>query len=395
VRLLYYIPGPTFGGAHNQVVRLADPLRAAGIEPVVLLPDQPGDAFERLGAAGVEVYRMELHRLRATTRLRTHWDLVATFRRQVAKLGEFLDRQRIDAVQVHGVTSLDGALAARSRDLPLIWQILDTRAPRALRLLTSPLIARYADAVLVTGTTVAAQYPGLAKLGDRVVPYYPPVNAGDFAPPTAAARAAARTVLGVAEDAVLVGDLGNLNPQKGHQFVVEAVGRVRQRHSADLRVRGGSATGHEAYARSVEDLATRHGMAGRIVGNLEPGLTPAGFLSALDVFVVGSEPRSEGVPTAIIEAMLTGLPVVASRVGGIEEVVREGQTGFCVRARDVDAMADRIVRLIADSDLRRTMGERARSLALAEFSLEACVEAHLRAYRAAAEQHRGRSPRAS
>lgn len=387
MRFLFYIPGPTYGGAHNQVVRLAAAFRARDIEPVVLLPDQPGDAFDRLQRAGIEVHRMRLHRLRATTDLRTHRDLVTTFRQQIRALGRFLEDQRIDAVQLHGVTSLDGALAASRAGLPLVWQILDTRAPRPLRLLTAPMVARYADAVLVTGSVVADQYPGLARLGERVVPYYPPVDLDEFVPPSGDQRAAAREILQVPSDAVLIGDLGNLNPQKGHQYVVEAVGRVRRTLAAELRVRGGNATGHEAYAASIERLAQENGMSGPTVGNLEPGLPPAAFMRALDIFVVGSEPRSEGVPTAIIEAMSTGLPVVATRVGGVEEVVRDGRTGYVVTSRDVDAMAERLGRLVGDSELRRRMGERGRALAQDEFSLERCVDAHMKAYRLALSRH--------
>jgi glycosyltransferase involved in cell wall biosynthesis len=234
-------------------------------------------------------------------------------------------------------------------------------------------------------------YPGLDKLRERLVPYYPPVSGEEFAPPAPAVRQAVRERLGVAEDEILVGDLGNLNAQKGHQYVVEAVGRARLRlPEVTLRVRGGRATGHEDYQRSVEDLAASYGLPGNTVGSLPDGMNSAAFLSALDLFAVGSEPRSEGVPTAIIEAMLTGVPVVASDVGGVAEAVRHGETGFCVPPRNPAAMSDRLSQLAEDPELRFTMAKRSREVALAELSLESCVEAHRRAYAAAIEHRQGR-----
>jgi glycosyltransferase involved in cell wall biosynthesis len=394
MRILYYIPGPTYGGAHNQVVRLAASLRAAGYDPVALLPDEPGDGYDRLVAAGIETYRATLHRPRATRRLSTNWAVIRSFAPQVAMLERFLREKRIDLIQLHGVLSVDGALAARRRGLPIVWQILDTRAPRAVRMVTAPLVLRYADSVLVTGTTVGSLYPGLQRLGDRLVPYYPPVSALEFAPPSPAARSAARARLGVGPDEVLVGDLGNLNAQKGHQYVVEAVGRLRHRQpQVTLRVRGGRAPGHEQYQRSVEQLAASYGLPADTVGSLADGMDSAMFLSALDLFAVGSEPRSEGVPTAIIEAMLTGVPVVATDVGGIAEAVRDGETGYCVPPRDAAALSDRLGALVSDPTLRASMGERARAVAAAELSLESCVEAHLHAYSAAVEHHRERRAR--
>jgi glycosyltransferase involved in cell wall biosynthesis len=169
------------------------------------------------------------------------------------------------------------------------------------------------------------------------------------------------------------------------------VGRLRRRlPQVTLRVRGGRAAGHERYEAGVVELADSYGLPSGTVGQLADGMHSAAFLSALDLFAVGSEPRSEGVPTVIIEAMLTGVPVVASDVGGVAEAVRDAETGFCVPPRDVAAMGDRLERLVADPDLRRTMGERSRAVAAAELSLEACIEAHLRAYRAAVEHGRGR-----
>ena len=91
------------------------------------------------------------------------------------------------------------------------------------------------------------------------------------------------------------------------------------------------------------------------------------ILAASDVFVLPS--RWEGLPLTVIEAMMAGLPVVASRVGGVPELVEEGVTGFLVPSGDLQALARALQRLVEDDELRRSMGEAGRRRALERFTL--------------------------
>jgi glycosyltransferase involved in cell wall biosynthesis len=104
-----------------------------------------------------------------------------------------------------------------------------------------------------------------------------------------------------------------------------------------------------------------------------------GILGRADVFVLAS--RSEGLPLSILEAMAAGLPVVASRVGGVPEAVVEGKTGFLVPAGDAAALAEALRRLVADPELRLRLGQAARERAQATFAIERFREAHLGLYR--------------
>ena len=88
----------------------------------------------------------------------------------------------------------------------------------------------------------------------------------------------------------------------------------------------------------------------------------------MDVFVLPS--YSEGVSLALLEAMAAGLPVIASRVGGLPEVVTDGENGLLVPPRDADALAAALTRLLADPSLARQLGENARGYVREHFSLE-------------------------
>jgi glycosyltransferase involved in cell wall biosynthesis len=103
------------------------------------------------------------------------------------------------------------------------------------------------------------------------------------------------------------------------------------------------------------------------------------LLATADVFVLSS--HSEGLPLSILEAMATGLPVVASNVGGVSEVVVEGDTGLLVPPGDAQSLAAAIERLLEDPVLRRRLGEAGRIRAAEHFDLAAVHEAHLDLYR--------------
>jgi glycosyltransferase involved in cell wall biosynthesis len=103
-----------------------------------------------------------------------------------------------------------------------------------------------------------------------------------------------------------------------------------------------------------------------------------------DIFVLAS--RSEGMPLSVLEAMAAGLPVVASAVGGVPELVVSGETGLLVRPDDMDALADALRTVLSDAALRRSMGDSGRARAEQLFDLPAFRTAHVQLYREALDR---------
>jgi glycosyltransferase involved in cell wall biosynthesis len=98
----------------------------------------------------------------------------------------------------------------------------------------------------------------------------------------------------------------------------------------------------------------------------------AQFYAAFDALILPS--ANEGTPVSAIEALAGGRPVVATDVGGVPDVVRDGIDGFLVEPGDVDAMADRLARLAADADLRRRMGEAGADSVRERYAVERLLE---------------------
>ncbi len=166
-------------------------------------------------------------------------------------------------------------------------------------------------------------------------------------------------------DGIVLVAVGRLNAQKGFDILLQALRRLA---GVRLVIAGGGEE-HDALKRQ----AARLGVSDRLQIT---GWTDhvRDVLSQGDIFVLPS--RSEGFPLAIIEAMLAGLPVVASRVGGVPESVRDGETGILVPKDDPERLASALQRLIDDPDLRVSMGRRGRLVAT-QFTDERMAGAYL------------------
>ena len=171
---------------------------------------------------------------------------------------------------------------------------------------------------------------------------------------------------------------------------VSALCRIcRRRHSAASPTRRAS-TSH-ARARSpssdvsavivgdgperaaLEALAAELGVSDRllITGWQDE---PRSYLSSIDVYCLPS--RFEGFPLAVVEAMLAGLPIVASDVGSVSEAIRDGETGQLVPPEDPAALAGAIRKLLDDRELAQRLGERAQALAMEQFTAERMARAY-------------------
>jgi glycosyltransferase involved in cell wall biosynthesis len=108
------------------------------------------------------------------------------------------------------------------------------------------------------------------------------------------------------------------------------------------------------------------------------GRVPDPWIVPPDVYVHPSE--QDGLPLALLEAMARGLPVVASRIAGIPEVVRDGENGYLVPPGDAQTLARRIAELIADRERAQRLGGAARTTVLADWGIERTVDGHIQLY---------------
>lgn len=181
-----------------------------------------------------------------------------------------------------------------------------------------------------------------------------------------------RRSLGIAPGEFVIGFIGRLEEQKGIQYLLEAVKELNNSFT-HLKI---IIAGDGALRKSLEEHARASALNNIVFLGYQRD-TPK-LYSAFDVFVLPS--LFEGLPVSAIEAMAAGCPVVATRVGGVAEVVEHEVTGLLVEPGNSGQLAEALQRLITQPDLCKQMGGKGRERAKQEFSVERMIERTERVY---------------
>ncbi len=346
VRVMHIVYSLQPGGMEFGVVKLVNGLDRRRIGSSIC-STRPGE-LKALVAAGIPVF--ELQR-RDGNDLRLLWQLYRLFR-----------RERPDVVHTHGWGTLfEGLTAARLAHVPVVVHgehgTLQLHGHRRW-------LQRggwsWANQVLSVSSRLSERMAG--ETGFPLQSIQTIRNGVDLMRFGRTGRAAARVTLGLGDDDVVIGTVGRLVPVKDHVSLVEAVAHLRPEGiEPTLVIAGDGPLRQEIVQRAA---AWGVGRQVRLLGHRPDVET---VLAALDVFVLSS--ISEGLPNTVLEAMATGLPVVATRVGGTDEVVEDGVTGVLVPPRSPEALGGAIARIIRDGALRGAMGAAARRRVETEFAL--------------------------
>lgn len=170
-----------------------------------------------------------------------------------------------------------------------------------------------------------------------------------------------------------IGVFARFSEEKNHDMLLQAAVQLKRR-GVPVQWR---LAGDGPLRPRIEDAVQRLSLTD--VVQILPYTAPDAFFPDVHALAIGS--RTENLPYSVFEAMAWCRPCIATRVGGLPELIKEGTTGFLVDTNASDQMADRVQRLVEDQDYARTLGRNARAKLEREFGLAECVEAHLDLYR--------------
>lgn len=355
------------GGAEKQMALLLRGLDRERFRPLLACTTRAGPLVEGLAGSGVEV---------TVLGKRGPVDPILLWR-----LRAFLRRRRPDLVHTWMFTANTwGRLGAVLAGAPPV-----IASERCVDLWKGPLhrgldrlLARRTRRVVANSEAVARfviEREGIPAERVRVIPNgLDPADALRLRPIPPGEIRALRRALGVPEEALVVADVSRFDAKNDLLTWTRVVERlVARRPRLVALLAGGAASAVERrYARRVEDALSAPGLAGR-VRLLGVRRDLERLLPASDLFLHTS--TMEGFPNCVMEAMAAGLPVVATRAGGTEELVAEGETGLLAPVGDVEALAGNALRLLDDAGLRRRLGEAGARRVRDRFSLARMLQA--------------------
>jgi glycosyltransferase involved in cell wall biosynthesis len=190
-----------------------------------------------------------------------------------------------------------------------------------------------------------------------------------------------RRELGIPEHARVVGCVARLHPVKNHDLLIDAFARVRQQHPDAFLLLVGDGARRAELQQKIQDLQLQHAV--RITGEMD---SIAPLYNEMEVFALSS--HIEGTSISILEAMASGVPVVATAVGGNPALLDGGHRGLLAPAGDVQEFAKAILTLLAGDELRQRLSEQGRTDVASDYSVEYMAEQYEHVYIAAAKPQR-------
>ncbi len=183
----------------------------------------------------------------------------------------------------------------------------------------------------------------------------------------AEARSAIRHALGIPDDTPLLAIIGDIIPRKGLLYLIRALPKILKAvPDVRLAIVGEPKRGTEYYEKARAE-AQKLGVNDSILWLGHRNDVPQ-IMAGLDVYILAS--LDEMFPVAVLEAMAAGKAIVATRVGGVPECVQDGENGYLIPSENPNALADAVLKLLSNPQMRGEMGARARELARQEFSVE-------------------------
>ncbi|MDD5085646.1 MAG: glycosyltransferase [Candidatus Omnitrophica bacterium] len=361
LKLLYLVDDLKIGGTENFLVDALPMVCQRGAEAFVITLFEGGELEDDLRKKGIYVECLRLKKtnvLSAIVKLayfikKNNINAIHTFRIVSDILGAFIGR----ACGVNKIICTKGSLSFWKNGF---YKFLDRAA------------VRLATKVIAVSEAVRRDIVDNYKVADeKLVVVYNGVNLNKFEVKADSPRLLKD--LGIDPESKRIGCIANLNPRKGHKYLLDAFPLVLKDVPDSVLI----LVGDGELREELEGQAGRLNIKDRVVflGKRKKAFNLMGIFNCLVLPSI-----TEGLAITLLEAMASGVPIIGTAVGGIPEVIINGETGLLVPPKDKKALAEAIVVLLRDKPLAQRLASEARARVKDIFSLEDTVKGYLRTY---------------
>lgn len=373
------MPEDRIGGPIINTISVSKELKKEGIDVKIVVPKENNISESN----GLKVYKILLKRPRQIANIPTIFENIKwflSFPITVFKLIRIIKKEKIDIVHNNTSLNLQAPFACRFTKTKLVWHLNDTLLPSFCKRIVVPIIKLLSDKIVVFSQDVADFYFDKKIPKNKIEIIYPSVNTKKFNPKNISQeqKEKLKKKLDIKPGEKVIGEIGNLNPIKGHIYFIEAASLVCKKHKdTKFIIVGSILQNRKKYFKQLKNYTKKLRLEDKIIFTGYQSNIPL-FLSIMDVFVLSS--IAEACPTVTLEAMAMTTPVVSTRVGGITTQIIPEKTGLIVEIRNSQQISQACLRFLENQKLARKMGQKARIKVQEKFSLEKCVIEHQNLY---------------
>ncbi len=383
IKILNVLHVGELGGPQIRAISVANKLRFQNIETIFVIPKGKYKFAELARSEGFKVYQVTEVLGDPTTFLGILRNIKYSMMLPISviNISRIIQKEKVDIVHNNTIFNIAGFLAAIITKRKLVWHLNDTMAPKIIKKIMCPLVLKCSDAIVTASKEVARYYFGNKNISNLSI-IYAPVNIERFNPRKVSKeyKNLLRKEFDINENDIIIGTVGNISRIKGYEYFIKAAALVKKYvekkgKKVKFIIVGDVFKTQNKYYNELKELKKNL--------NLNSDLIFAGFrndipeiLSIVDIFVFTS--LSEGCPIAVLEAMAAGLPIVASKINPVSEIINE-KTGILVEPKKPEAIANAIINLLENPGMLNNI--EGKKMVTENFSLDICVDKHAHLYR--------------
>lgn len=353
VNILYLVVGLGIGGTEIQLLELLKKLNREKYNPTVCSIKEKGVLADDIERIGIKIESLSI---------RNRFNFLA-----LPRLVRILRREGIDILHTFLFwANILGRLAGRITRVPIIVsgeEGINLRKKK-IAILIDRLTSRWVDKIVVVSKAIKNTLVAREKISsEKIEVIYNGIDLRNF---KADYKKGGKSV-------PKVGIVGRLHPDKGHRYFLKAAAQtIKKKPKVEFLI-----VGHGPLREELEDLSNELGLSDKVVFAGGRRDIPQ-IMFSLDILVLSS--LEEGLGNVLLEAMASGKPVVATKVGGVPEIVLDGETGILVPSKNPDALAQAILKLLMNPALAKEMGRAGRRRVKKYFTIDRMVKGTEKVY---------------